>query len=110
MEKNGREGKGRGKKTSARGRRVVTDCAVVAVFAVQSLSLVLSLVLSPCFFLVVSCTVLVRCSVLLFVLCLVCSVEISRYSHRFRTVLTTLGAVNQISTEGQVGWRDNGTI
>ncbi|CAM9444562.1 unnamed protein product, partial [Ascophyllum nodosum] len=41
-------------------------------------------------------------SVLLFVLCLVCSVEISRYSHRFRTVLTTLGAVNQISTEGQI--------
>ncbi|CAN0511663.1 unnamed protein product, partial [Laminaria digitata] len=35
-------------------------------------------------------------------LSLVCSVEISRLSHRFRTVLRTLGAVNQISTDGQV--------
>ncbi|CAN0437045.1 unnamed protein product [Ectocarpus sp. 13 AM-2016] len=35
-------------------------------------------------------------------LSLVCSVEISRFSHRFRTVLRTLGAVNQISTDGQV--------
>ena len=35
-------------------------------------------------------------------LSLVCSVEISRFSHRFRQVLRTLGAVNQISTDGQV--------
>ncbi|CAM9506425.1 unnamed protein product [Ectocarpus sp. 12 AP-2014] len=41
-------------------------------------------------------------SALLCMLSLVCSVEISRFSHRFRTVLRTLGAVNQISTDGQV--------
>lgn len=38
-------------------------------------------------------------------LSLVCSVEISRFSHRFRQVLRTLGAVNQISTDGQVSAR-----
>ncbi|CAM9784409.1 unnamed protein product, partial [Hapterophycus canaliculatus] len=41
-------------------------------------------------------------SALLCMLSLVCSVEISRFSHRFRTVLRTLGAVNQISTDAQV--------
>eukprot|EP00752_Nemacystus_decipiens_P008046 g7191.t1 len=41
-------------------------------------------------------------SALLCMLSLVCSVEISRFSHRFRQVLRTLGAVNQISTDGQV--------
>ncbi|KAG5189901.1 hypothetical protein JKP88DRAFT_267140 [Tribonema minus] len=35
-------------------------------------------------------------------LALVCSIEISMLSHRFRTVLQTLGAVNQVSTETQV--------
>ncbi|CAM9234872.1 unnamed protein product [Choristocarpus tenellus] len=38
----------------------------------------------------------------LLVTSLVCSVEISRFSHRFRTVLQTLGAINQVSTEAQV--------
>lgn len=47
--------------------------------------------------------VLLLCSsALLCMLSLVCSVEISRFSHRFRTVLRTLGAVNQISTDAQV--------
>ncbi|CAM9192999.1 unnamed protein product [Discosporangium mesarthrocarpum] len=41
-------------------------------------------------------------SVLLTVVSLVCSVEISRFSQRFRTVLQTLGAINQVSTEAQV--------
>jgi len=33
---------------------------------------------------------------------MICVVEITIFSHRFRTVLKTLGAINQISTESQV--------
>ena len=33
---------------------------------------------------------------------LICVAEISIFSHRFRTVLRTLGAINQVSTESQV--------
>lgn len=33
---------------------------------------------------------------------LVCVCEITIFSHRFRTVLKTLGAINQVSTESQV--------
>lgn len=35
-------------------------------------------------------------SLLLALLSVVCVVEISVFSHRFRTVLTTLGAINQV--------------
>lgn len=42
------------------------------------------------------------CSALLCALSLVCSVQISRFSHRFRTILKTLGAINQTSTQAQV--------
>ncbi|CAN0017529.1 unnamed protein product [Phaeothamnion confervicola] len=41
-------------------------------------------------------------AVLLSLIALVCSVEVSIFSHRFRTVLRTLGAINQVSTEEQV--------
>jgi len=41
-------------------------------------------------------------SVLLGVVSLICVAEISIFSHRFRTVLRTLGAINQVSTESQV--------
>jgi len=41
-------------------------------------------------------------SLLLSAVSLVCVVEITIFSHRFRTVLKTLGAINQVSTESQV--------
>lgn len=51
-------------------------------------------------------------SILLTTVSLVCSVEISRFSHRFRSVLRTLGAINQVSTEAQAsdGCRVHGTV
>merc|ERR1711957_550263 len=41
-------------------------------------------------------------SVLLAVVSIICVCEITIFSHRFRTVLKTLGAINQVSTESQV--------
>ena len=41
-------------------------------------------------------------AMLLAVVSIVCIVEISIFSHRFRTVLKTLGAINQVSTDSQV--------
>ena len=41
-------------------------------------------------------------SVLLAVVSMVCVCEITIFSHRFRTVLKTLGAINQVSTDSQV--------
>jgi hypothetical protein len=41
-------------------------------------------------------------SIILGVVSLICVAEISIFSHRFRTVLRTLGAINQVSTESQV--------
>jgi hypothetical protein len=41
-------------------------------------------------------------SLLLGIVSLICVAEISIFSHRFRTVLRTLGAINQVSTESQV--------
>lgn len=41
-------------------------------------------------------------SILLATVSIVCVVEISIFSHRFRTVLKTLGAINQVSTDSQV--------
>mmetsp|Transcript_33252 Transcript_33252/g.37182 ORF Transcript_33252/g.37182 Transcript_33252/m.37182 type:complete len:381 (-) Transcript_33252:142-1284(-) len=41
-------------------------------------------------------------SVLLAVVSIVCVCEITVFSHRFRTVLKTLGAINQVSTDSQV--------
>lgn len=41
-------------------------------------------------------------SVMLAVVSIVCVCEISIFSHRFRTVLKTLGAINQVSTDSQV--------
>lgn len=41
-------------------------------------------------------------SCLLSVVSIVCVCNISMFSHRFRTVLKTLGAINQVSTESQV--------
>lgn len=41
-------------------------------------------------------------SLLLSTVSMVCVVEITIFSHRFRTVLKTLGAINQVSTESQV--------
>jgi hypothetical protein len=41
-------------------------------------------------------------SIILGTVSLVCVAEISIFSHRFRTVLRTLGAINQVSTESQV--------
>jgi len=35
-------------------------------------------------------------SVMLALLSVVCAVELTVFSHRFRTVLTTLGAINQV--------------
>jgi hypothetical protein len=41
-------------------------------------------------------------SVTLSLVSIVCVCEITIFSHRFRTVLKTLGAINQVSTESQV--------
>lgn len=41
-------------------------------------------------------------ALLLATVSMVCVVEITIFSHRFRTVLKTLGALNQVSTESQV--------
>jgi hypothetical protein len=41
-------------------------------------------------------------SVLLAIVSIVCVCEITIFSHRFRTVLRTLGAINQVSTDSQV--------
>lgn len=41
-------------------------------------------------------------AVLLAAVSIVCVCEISIFSHRFRTVLKTLGAINQVSTDSQV--------
>jgi hypothetical protein len=41
-------------------------------------------------------------SLLLAVVSMVCVCEITIFSHRFRTVLKTLGAINQVSTDSQV--------
>lgn len=41
-------------------------------------------------------------SIMLAVVSIVCVCNISMFSHRFRTVLKTLGAINQVSTESQV--------
>lgn len=41
-------------------------------------------------------------SLLLGLVSVICVAEISIFSHRFRTVLRTLGAINQVSTESQV--------
>lgn len=41
-------------------------------------------------------------AVLLALVSIVCVLEITIFSHRFRTVLTTLGAINQVSTDTQV--------
>lgn len=41
-------------------------------------------------------------SILLSMVSIICVVEITVFSHKFRTVLQTLGAINQVSTESQV--------
>ena len=41
-------------------------------------------------------------SIMLAIVSMVCVVEITIFSHRFRTVLTTLGAINQVPTDSQV--------
>lgn len=41
-------------------------------------------------------------SIMLALVSMACVVEISIFSHRFRTVLTTLGAINQVPTDSQV--------
>mmetsp|Transcript_7862 Transcript_7862/g.18945 ORF Transcript_7862/g.18945 Transcript_7862/m.18945 type:complete len:330 (+) Transcript_7862:173-1162(+) len=41
-------------------------------------------------------------SVMLAVVSIICVCEITIFSHRFRTVLKTLGAINQVSTDSQV--------
>jgi hypothetical protein len=41
-------------------------------------------------------------ALLLATVSIICVVEITIFSHRFRTVLKTLGAINQVSTESQV--------
>lgn len=41
-------------------------------------------------------------AVLLAVVSIICVCEITIFSHRFRTVLKTLGAINQVSTDSQV--------
>jgi len=41
-------------------------------------------------------------SILLSTVSIICVIEITIFSHKFRTVLQTLGAINQVSTESQV--------
>lgn len=41
-------------------------------------------------------------AILLAIVSIVCVVQITLFSHKFRTVLQTLGAINQVSTESQV--------
>mmetsp|Transcript_31952 Transcript_31952/g.49023 ORF Transcript_31952/g.49023 Transcript_31952/m.49023 type:complete len:337 (-) Transcript_31952:177-1187(-) len=41
-------------------------------------------------------------SLMLATVSIICVIEITIFSHRFRTVLKTLGAINQVSTESQV--------
>jgi hypothetical protein len=67
--------------------------------------LVLVLVLNAVFFLMQfysSEGMLLVNALLLATVSIVCVCEITIFSHRFRTVLKTLGAINQVSTESQV--------
>ena len=41
-------------------------------------------------------------AIVLAIVSIICVVEITIFSHKFRTVLQTLGAINQVSTESQV--------
>lgn len=41
-------------------------------------------------------------AVVLAIVSIICVIEITIFSHKFRTVLQTLGAINQVSTESQV--------
>lgn len=41
-------------------------------------------------------------AVLLAVVSIICVCEITIFSHRFRTILKTLGAINQVSTDSQI--------
>lgn len=81
-----------------RSRPMVTFCSMVLI-------LVLLEVLSAALFLTKVYSsegmILVN-SLLLSTVSMICVVEITIFSHRFRTVLKTLGAINQVSTESQV--------
>jgi len=75
------------------------------IFATSVITLVVLEVLNAVFFLskfYSSEGMILFDSLLLSAVSLVCVVQFTIFSHRFRTVLKTLGAINQVSTESQV--------
>lgn len=81
-----------------RSKPMVTFLVLVAVlFAIQVLNAILFLFRDYS-----SEGMILVNSVTLSLVSIVCVCEITIFSHRFRTVLKTLGAINQVSTESQV--------
>lgn len=81
-----------------RSRPMTTFCSLVALLVgleIVSAALFLTGVYSSEGMILVN-------ALLLSTVSLICVVEITIFSHRFRTVLKTLGAINQVSTESQV--------
>eukprot|EP00934_Nitzschia_sp_Nitz4_P006292 Nitzschia sp. Nitz4//scaffold111_size72815//6665//7681//NITZ4_005777-RA/size72815-processed-gene-0.46-mRNA-1//1//CDS//3329533141//6282//frame0 len=77
---------------------------MVTFLALVSLLIGLELINIVCFLLKLYTTegMILFNSVLLAAVSMVCVAEITIFSHRFRTVLKTLGAINQVSTDSQV--------
>lgn len=77
---------------------------MVTFLALVALLVGLELINLTCFLLKVYTTegMILFNSVLLAVVSMVCVFEITLFSNRFRTVLKTLGAINQVSTDSQV--------
>ena len=77
---------------------------MVTFLGLVSLLVALEVVNVTCFFCKLYTTegMILFNSVLLAVVSIICVCEITIFSHRFRTVLKTLGAINQVSTDSQV--------
>ena len=77
---------------------------MITFFALVTLLVVLEVVNSLLFLMQVysSEAMILFNSLLLATVSMICVVEITIFSHRFQTVLKTLGAINQVSTESQV--------
>jgi hypothetical protein len=77
---------------------------MVTFFGLVSLLIVLEIINAACFLLKFYSSegMILFNAILLSLVSMICVAEITIFSHRFRTVLKTLGAINQISTEPQV--------
>lgn len=77
---------------------------MVTFFSLVGMLVVLEVINASCFLLgfYSSEAMILFNAILLSAVSMVCVCEITIFSHRFRTVLKTLGAINQVSTEPQV--------